>query len=417
MKILIHSNAPWAGTGYGTQTAVLIEQFRHLGHSVKVSAFYGLQGAALHISSEVEVLAGSKDSYGNDMLLAHCQVHKPDVVVTLLDIWVLNPELLNMVKPFSIIPVDHDPIPEAVVEGCKQVGQPIAMSKFGLEQMKGAGIEKAVYIPHALNMSLYEVIDRADARKLTGLPQDKFVVGMVLANKGAPSRKAFDQQIRAFAAFKKKYPDSVLYMHTDSKGYQGENLLRICELAGLKQGDFYICDQYRYLNGNFSTANMVRLYNSFDVVLNATRGEGFGLPILESQACGTPVIVTDFSSMSELCYSGWKVGYVDKVFTALDSYQVIPDVKQIEAALEQAYLARDDGTYRDTARKGAEEYSHLLVADTMWKPLLETVPAKPAWEISNGGKPIGDRRRRRKAKAEKVVEKSLPPLEVVSDPA
>ena len=30
-------------------------------------------------------------------------------------------------------------------------------------------------------------------------------------------------------------------------------------------------------------------------------GEGFGIPIIEAQACSTPVIVTDFSSMPERC--------------------------------------------------------------------------------------------------------------------
>lgn len=36
-------------------------------------------------------------------------------------------------------------------------------------------------------------------------------------------------------------------------------------------------------------------------------GEGFGIPIIEAQAAGCPVIVTDCTAMTELCLSGWLI--------------------------------------------------------------------------------------------------------------
>ena len=82
--------------------------------------------------------------------------------------------------------------------------------------------------------------------------------------------------------------------------------------------------------------HMADLYSSFDVLLNPAMGEGFGLPVLEAQACGVPAIVTDFTAMSEVCGAGWKVGY-DRVRTPMRSWQAWPKVDEIVAALEACY--------------------------------------------------------------------------------
>lgn len=45
---------------------------------------------------------------------------------------------------------------------------------------------------------------------------------------------------------------------------------------------------------------MPLLYNSADVLVYTSLYEGFGLPILEAMACGTPVITSDLSAMKEI---------------------------------------------------------------------------------------------------------------------
>src|SRR4051812_5387913 len=44
MKILWTSNAPWAGTGYGGQTALFTSRLQAAGHDVAILAFYGMEG-------------------------------------------------------------------------------------------------------------------------------------------------------------------------------------------------------------------------------------------------------------------------------------------------------------------------------------------------------------------------------------
>ena len=73
-----------------------------------------------------------------------------------------------------------------------------------------------------------------------------------------------------------------------------------------------------------------------DVLLNPAMGEGFGIPVLEAQACGTPAIVTDFSAMQEVCGAGWHVEY-QPYWTGQNSWQASPDVDDIASALEECY--------------------------------------------------------------------------------
>ena len=97
-----------------------------------------------------------------------------------------------------------------------------------------------------------------------------------------------------------------------------------------------VVDQGRYLFHPFTPEEMAAIYSSLDVLMNASMGEGFGLTVLEAQACGVPAIVTDFTAMSEVCGAGWKVGY-ERHWTDQASWQARPHVEEIVESLEECY--------------------------------------------------------------------------------
>lgn len=360
----------WSPTGYGNQTGVFVPRLRKH-YDLAVSAFYGLEGAPQNVNGMLIFPAG-KQTYGNDTLGADSQFYGADIVLTLMDVWVLNQATTREFRWVPWTPIDHDPVPPAVVRALETAYRVIAMSKWGQRQLQQAGFE-ALYVPHGVETSVYKPVDRAQARARFNRDEETFVVGGVMANKGAPSRKAFDQQIRAFGRFHKRHPNSLLYLHTEMNGTDGgENLWRCLELAGVNTDGFLFPDPYKYARGFITPTEMAELYSGMDVCLNATRGEGFGIPIIEAQACGTPVIVTDFSAMPELCGAGWKVGYSD-LFMYQDAYQVVPSVDEIEHALEEAFKRKGDKDLRAEARAFALNYDADVVMDKYMLPVLREI--------------------------------------------
>src|SRR5690606_25909845 len=143
-------------------------------------------------------------------------------------------------------------------------------------------------------------------RRQLGWDERPFIAMMNAANKGDPSRKGFREVLQAWRIFMEKRPagSAMLYLHTDAFGRSGVPLLELAEQLGIADS-VQFPDAYRYAIGTIPAGELALMYNSADVLLNPSMGEGFGVPLIEAQACGTPVIVTDFSAMRELCFAGW----------------------------------------------------------------------------------------------------------------
>lgn len=78
-----------------------------------------------------------------------------------------------------------------------------------------------------------------------------------------------------------------------------------------------------HMLGFIEEEELVIIYNLAVVTLLPSFYEGFGLPILESQACGTPVVTSDVSSMPEVAGEGallvnpYKVAEIEKVISSI----------------------------------------------------------------------------------------------------
>jgi glycosyltransferase involved in cell wall biosynthesis len=307
---------------------------------------------------------------------AHAVNARAEAIISLLDVWVCQPE--NLTLPwFPWFPIDHEPIPDKVLEIARRATRGITMSRFGQKMAENAGLE-TLYVPHGVDTGVFRPIDRGEARKYLGLPEDAFVVGMVAANKGNPPRKSFFEQIAAFQQLKIQHPDALLYLHTDDGTHGGEtvNLVRFCERLGLRPAvDVVFCDQYINALG-FKDEYMVAAYNAMDVLTLASLGEGFGIPLVEAQACGTPVITGEWTAMGELCFSGWKIPKAEaqrEYHDYFDAYQWRVNVEAVEQRLVAAYEMRGNQQYRSRARDGALAYDADKIVEKYWTPLLAEI--------------------------------------------
>lgn len=375
MRISWLSNAPWSPTGYGNQTRVFTPRINKLGHEVAIQAFYGHEGTPINWNG-ISVYGRGFHPYGQDIMAAHAKNFKADIMISLMDAWVIQPELLQSIKWVAWFPIDHEPLPMRVADLVSKAYKRIVYSEFGQRMMNEKNLD-CYYVPHGVDTKVFKPIDRKEARTRLKLPQDKFIVGMVAANKGYPPRKAFFENIAAFSYLKAKHKDVILYLHTYNgvQGGESVNLVDYCKYQGLEVGkDVFFADQYAYMIGYPDDA-MNDLYNSFDVHLLVSMGEGFGIPILEAQAAGCPVIVGDWTSMPELCFSGWKVSKADanQTWTLMNAYQFTPHVEAIADKLESAYRQKDNEVLRKNARSGALPYDADTVTERYWKPVLDDI--------------------------------------------
>ncbi len=386
MKILWSSNAPWAPSGYGQQTALFAPRIQQLGYDIAINSVWGLDGAGLEWNGLR--IYPTDQKWGNEMLVEYAAHHAAGdpgrcLTITLHDVFVLIPERMRQLDLACWCPVDHDPCPAKVINVFRATGaRPIAMSRFGEDRLRAHGLDP-LYVPHGVNLKAFEHIDPAAAREARGLPNDEFIVGMVAANQGQnPPRKAWPQIFQAFAKFHRKHKDTRLYLHTDILGRNiGLNLIELAEACGIPPDRVGASDQVIHKLGFYGDTDMADIYSCFDVLANPSYGEGFGIPIIEAQAAGVPVIVTDFSAMPELCGAGWKVGGTPWWDPSQGSWFLEPDVVQITDALEEAY--QHANSMGDQAREFAAGYDADHILDTYWKPVLEQlgrpreIPALP----------------------------------------
>ena len=402
MRILWVSNAPWAGSGYGEQTNLFTQRFAAAGHDVAIVANHGLQERSTTWHG-IPVFPQS----GEDSIQTFAKHWKSDVNILLYDTWVMHPDQWPDIHMAMWAPIDHWPIPAEVL-GVIQHDRvrPIAMSRFGEEWMQKFDLEP-LYVPHGVDTETFQPMPEARQvwRERMEIPEDAFLVGMVAANSGwnpHVSRKAFPQSFDAFGRFLKKHKDAYLYVHSRMHGGGlGNDLLRLAKVMEIPEDRFRSPEVHAWHLGVMDHQFLSGVYNSLDVLLNPSMGEGFGVPIVEAQACGVPVITANHSAMPELTHAGWMV-QGDRWWDEIQcGFAIMPSINSIVDCLEQAYKNRDNSKLREGAREFALSYDADRVMEKYWTPALEQL-AKPHEIPPLNGKVSRQVRRAEERKAAKV---------------
>jgi glycosyltransferase involved in cell wall biosynthesis len=302
-----------------------------------------------------------------------------DVLITLMDVWVTR--AFSLLAPLHgwrwlpWLPVDHEPVPPVVLEHLKGCYAAVPYSRFGERELQAAGLRNVRYVPHGVSEN-FRPGEQAAARAKLGIPQERFVIGMVAANMQQPARKCFAEQMAAFAEFHKRHPEALLYLHTHvGREMGGVDILAIARQLGIMDCLMY-SDPYAYQIG-FPEPLVATLYQAFDVLSGAAMNEGFGIPLLEAQACGTPVVSTAWTSMPELTWAGIAVDQGQRFWTALNSWAFIPKIEALTDAYEALYERLHDpaqaAQLHEGAVEGARPYAWERVVNEWWAPVLATL--------------------------------------------
>jgi glycosyltransferase involved in cell wall biosynthesis len=371
--------------------ALLAARLADDGHNVAVSCTHGQQtgmGAWQTPSGKTIRLYPTDDKSVGGHTIIHGHANhffegdpKGGWIIPLIDVPTLAPNLL--LKEYQVAawaPVDHVHVPPAVLQFFDvSKALCVCMSKHAESEYLRAGLDPT-YIPLAVDTKAYKptpFVDGFNAREYFGLPTNAFVVGMVAMNKGNVfDRKGFSEAFYAFGEFHRTHPNSVLFLHTDKIGFSGLNLTQLARYAGIPDEALIFSDQYAYIHG-FPSTQMAAAYTAMDVLLAPSHGEGFCVPLIEAQACGTPVIASAATAQTELVGlgAGWLVKGQPIIDPSQDSPAFLPYIHDIVDALEQAYAVEGDelAEMAKACRDKAMEYDADRVFADYWRPFLASL--------------------------------------------
>jgi teichuronic acid biosynthesis glycosyltransferase TuaC len=147
--------------------------------------------------------------------------------------------------------------------------------------------KKVVVIPNGVDLDSFRPTDKKEARLVLGMPLDANVVlavGRLIPTKG------HELLINAAVRLHLKFPKLKLFII--GTGSLEETLRRQILTLGL--------ERHVFLMGAVRNEELFRWYSAADVTCQASFQEGFPCALLESLACGTPVVATAVGGTPEL---------------------------------------------------------------------------------------------------------------------
>lgn len=373
LRLIWSSNAPWSKSGYANQTRDLVTRFVKDGWNVAISCFFGLEGGIIDWNG-IRCYPKLGDTWGVDAMIAHSEHFKADITISFQDSWVLNQELLNKIPRYvPYIPIDHDPVPPAILERVRPAYRIITYSEFGQQQLWNNGYNSTL-IPHGVDTNIFKKMDRKETRKKYGIPGDIFLFGMVSANKDNPPRKEFQRVMDAFKRFQVNHPKSGIFFHTIVEHNAGFPIISYATNIGIGTKIFFMKPYQTMME--LEQKDIAGLFNCFDVLLCPSSNEGFGLPIIEAQSCEVPVITNNFTSMPELIRPGitgyaTKPGY--KRYTPLLSFIASPDEEDLYNLMEKLFTDDREKMGKAGRQYMIEKYDIDKLVKDKWNPLFEEI--------------------------------------------
>jgi hypothetical protein len=307
---------------------------------------------------------------------------KPDVVITLGEIWMIDwlatHPARRQFKWIGYFPIDGGPFYPPWEPVLKDVDELVAISEFGREVLHAGLPSRRIHtIYHGVDTTVFRPLPERERLKAHERFRGKFVIGCVARNQ---SRKNIPALVKAFASLADKIDNLhlVLHMNPCDVGYDIVTLLHRYGLEGRADVSGPEFDVARPL----ADEQLNRLYNLCDVTVLPSTGEGFGVPIIESLAAGVPVVATDYSACPELVRGRGELVRILTTVTAGANLieQAVIDVDDLAARIEKLY--RDPALLREYSEAG-RRFAESLHWDTLVPQWLQVIGAVAEVELKS----------------------------------
>ncbi len=185
-------------------------------------------------------------------------------------------------------------LPQAWVEGCNRMDEVWVPASFNVQTFRDSGVTVPIEV-----MPLGVDIDYYNPEIMGFRPSSRYTFLSVFE---WGERKAPEVLLRAFTEEFKESDDVLLLLSVFNRDPQVDVEREISRLDLPRSAPVVVLT-----NPRFATYQMGSLYRSADCFVLPTRGEGWGMPVMEAMASGLPAIATDWSGIADFLHEG--VGY------------------------------------------------------------------------------------------------------------
>ncbi len=199
---------------------------------------------------------------------------------------------------------------------------PSEATRDDVKRLMGIPGERIKAIPYAAGPEFRPTADRRPAHALVGDAPYLLHVGTI------EPRKNLARVLRAYARASASLPEH-RFLIVGQPGWLYQDVLRELERPELR-GRVVMA-------GYVPEGQLPALYSGADAFVYASLYEGFGLPVIEAMACGTPVITSSTSSLVEL---------------AGDAACVVDPEDEVRLAEAMRMLCADPSLRADLAQRG-----------------------------------------------------------------
>lgn len=226
-------------------------------------------------------------------------------------------------------------------------------SKKVLDKEGGGSINTLGAAPHCINDDIFfPAYNKREFKEKYGLDADSIIIGTVMRNQ---KRKLFPDLIQSFANAIDKLPEDIakrtyLYLHTSYPDKQCWDLPRLINEAkiGARVLVSYICrfckrsSSMIFQDGRtrcphcnnvgaimpcvgmgYNDEQLGDVYRLFDLYVQYSVSEGFGIPQIEALGCSVPLVTVDFSAMQDIAdrVGAYKIP-IDKYYREFESHML-----------------------------------------------------------------------------------------------
>ena len=215
-------------------------------------------------------------------------------------------------------------------------------SKSEIMKYYGIAEEKIAVVPNGVDEHFQPIRDK---QRLKEFRQQHNITGRTVLYSGSIfNRRRLPLLMEAFRRLSREHQDLQLLIAGENRTYPYVDLVALAQKLGISQNVRFF--------GFVDEDSLLLLYNVADIFAYLSDYEGFGIPLLEALACGTPVISSANSALKEIFSStAWLIpkNETDEIYYAIS--QILNNPELSSEIVKKGKQLLQQFSYEKTARE------------------------------------------------------------------